>query len=213
MGCGGAVARCTIGGGTAHLVIVTGGEAGPTEHDEPTFRRQRAGEQATAAARLNASHVFLSHPDLAVEANGLLVGELDLQIRDFQPEVIFAPWPNDTHQDHRAVALAAMSAARNATQLLFYATPTSVAFEPTIYSDISDVIESKIEALHAHDSQVTQSARVEPDVILANARVLGARAGCHYAEGFIAYRLLLGKPVTYDTNTAIADRLAVPNWA
>jgi LmbE family N-acetylglucosaminyl deacetylase len=211
MGCGGAVARCVADGGAAHLVVVTGGEAGPTLDDLPTFAAQRVAEQQLAAERLGASHVFLNHPDLEVQANGSLIDALDLHVRSFAPQVVFAPWPHDTHQDHRAVSLAAMAAARNGTQLLFYATPTSIGFEPTVFCDVEAVMDQKMAALFAHVSQVTGSARVDPDVIRAMARVLGPRAGCTYAEGFVAYRLRLDTPADIDHGAAIASRLTVSN--
>ena len=62
--------------------------------------------------------------------------------------------PNDTHQDHRAVAIASLAAARRMQVVLYYETPSTQVFDPTVYVEISDVLERKMTALRAHRSQV-----------------------------------------------------------
>ena len=50
-------------------------------------------------------------------------------------------YPEDTHQDHRALAEATLSATRYIRNVLFYEGPTTVNFQPNVFVDISNLLD------------------------------------------------------------------------
>src|SRR5439155_6145866 len=92
-----------------------------------------------------------------------------------RPDFIFVNNPDDTHQDHRQVARAAVSATRYARNVLFYEGPTTVNFTPTVFIDIADEIERKLQALQRHRSQVQALQRHRSQVF--KTRIEGTAIG------------------------------------
>ena len=111
-----------------------------------------------------------------------------------RPDFIFVNYPEDTHQDHRQVARAAVSATRYARNVLFYEGPTTVDFTPTVFIDIADEFEQKLQALRRHRSQVLKT-RIEGTAICeiaeASAHFRGVQARVRWAEGFTPLRLFI----------------------
>ena len=115
-------------------------------------------------------------------------------VRELNPTFLFVPNGQDTHQDHRKVSTAALSATRHCRNVLFYECPTSVAFHPTIFVDIGNEIDLKIAALEAHRSQVERT-NIEglsiTEIARSMAHFRGTQARVKHAEGFQAVRLFI----------------------
>ena len=101
---------------------------------------------------------------------------------------------DDTHQDHRNVARAVITAARYTKNLLFYEVPTTQNFVPTVFSDIGAILGHKVRLLKCHRSQVYKT-RVKNLSIIETAKSTAVFRGYQdrvkYAEGFTPQRLLL----------------------
>lgn len=124
-----------------------------------------------------------------------LVGMLDALIREFSPSAVFSHGPGDFHKDHVLVYNAILSSLRLKPADLFCYPPTStrptpVDFLPRAFVDISDFIELKMRALHAHASQF-QGRSLPTDWVREHARVAGRRIGVEYAETLEVVRMLL----------------------
>jgi len=178
--CAGTLARWARAGTRVSYVLCTSGDVGI---DEAGMTRARAteireAEQSEAARIAGACEVvYLREPD------GLLQPTLDLrkklvrEIRRFRPEVVMCGDPTSiwagsdyiNHPDHRAAAMAALEAAFPAAGQpnLFedLAEQGIRAHKPRkvyvtvwdgadLYVNIDDTIETKIEALRAHKSQM-----------------------------------------------------------
>ena len=92
---------------------------------------------------------ILLFKDRFIPYDGVSVGVLNKIVDVFNPDIIFTHWAFDTHQDHRNVALATISACRNKNNILMYDPfPPSgrsyVAFRPQIYNNIDKAINAKI---------------------------------------------------------------------
>jgi LmbE family N-acetylglucosaminyl deacetylase len=74
--------------------------------------------------------------------------------------------------------------------LLYYETPSTQRFEPTVYVDIADVLDDKIRALCAHESQVMRDGSVNLEALEATARFRGSQGRIKHAEAFESPRLL-----------------------
>jgi LmbE family N-acetylglucosaminyl deacetylase len=106
-------------------------------------------------------------------------------------DIVYVHAPDDSHQDHRAVAAATLSAARRLSRVMHYQSPSTLTFQPTTFVDVTAYLSGKLAALGAHASQVEMSSMVEPDAVVASARHWGALARIGYAEAFAPTRLVL----------------------
>jgi LmbE family N-acetylglucosaminyl deacetylase len=184
LGCGGTLAAHRSAGDAVTMLVLTRGQNGP---GEPELRSR---EQERAAAALGAELVWGWQADCAVTADAVLVAAVEDVIERLDADVVYVHGPQDTHQDHRAAAAAVLSAARHTRRVLHYRSPSSTAFEPTLFVDIATHLDTKLDAVGCHRSQVEGSAMVEPDVVVASARHYGAQARIRYAEPFAVARFV-----------------------
>ena len=123
-----------------------------------------------------------------------MIVKIEKIISKIRPDFIFCSYHEDTHQDHRHLAQATMSATRYIRNVLFYEGPTTQNFTPQVYVDISKTLDRKIEALKAHQSQITRT-NIEDLTILelasSTATFRGIQGRVKYAEGFQALRLFI----------------------
>ncbi len=115
-------------------------------------------------------------------------------IQKVDPDFIFVNYFDDTHQDHRHLAKATISATRYIKNVLFYEVPTTHNFFPSIFVNIEDVMEEKNRILLAHESQVMKT-NIEDlsiiDIARAQAGFRGIQGRVKYAEGFVPQRLFI----------------------
>ncbi len=172
----GTIARWAKAGCEVTNVVLTSGNAGT--HDRrftrETLARTREEEEQTASRVLGVKNVvFLHHDDCALVPTLDVRRELVREIRRFRPEVVICGDPqawfyNDTylnHPDHRAAGMAALEAVFPAAEMellwpeeglphrvqAVYVSSTS---SPNTWIDITDTIDTKIEALKTHASQL-----------------------------------------------------------
>ena len=172
----GTIARWAKAGCEVTHVVITSGNAGT--HDRrftrETLARTREEEERAASRVLGVKNVvFLHHDDCALQPTLEVRRELVREIRRFRPEVVICGDPqawfyNDTylnHPDHRAAGVAALEAVFPAAEMELLwpeeglphkvqAVYVSSTFSPNTWIDITDTIDTKIEALKAHASQL-----------------------------------------------------------
>lgn len=187
-GCGGALIKYTRKGHRLSLLVVTGGGLGGS----PSVRMQ---EQKASGRILGAEKIFWGgYEDTHLIVDTDLIGKIEAVIAEVKPDFIFCNFPDDTHQDHRHLAQAIMSATRYIRNVLFYEGPTTQNFNPQVFVDISDTLESKVEALKAHNSQVMKT-NIEDlsivEVARSSANFRGIQGRVRYAEAFHSLRLFI----------------------
>ena len=186
-GCGGTLSKMSHGGHEIHLLVMTKGEMGGQS-------ALRSKEQESSARILKARLYWGRWTDTQVPLNKDVIQDIEDVIRRVQPVLILVPYHHDTHQDHRNVSQATITATRYARNVLFYEAPTSVDFTPSVFMDIGKFLDKKFSLLKAHRSQVYQTK--VPDLsIIENARSCAIFRGFQnrvkYAEGFVPLRLAL----------------------
>lgn len=187
-GCGGTLIKYARKGARIDLLIMTDGSRGGSA-------RVRRREQRRAAAVLGARRIHWGgYRDTLLPSGRLLIDRMERVIKQVAPDFIFVNFPEDTHQDHRQVARAAISATRYARNVLFYEGPTTVSFSPTVFIDVADEIEQKIRALRTHESQITRTriaATSICEIAEASAHFRGVQGRVRWAEGFAPLRLFI----------------------
>ena len=178
--CAGTIARWTKNGTRVAYVICTSGDVGI---DEAGMTREKAARireaEQTEAARIAGVEdvVYLREPDGLLQATLDLRKKLVREIRRFKPEVVVCSdptvvWAGEhyiNHPDHRAAGLAAIDAVFPAAgqpnlfeeleeEGLKAHKPSRVYVtgwdHADLFVNIDDTIETKLEALRAHKSQM-----------------------------------------------------------
>ena len=188
LGCGGALLAHVAAGDRVTMLVVTGGENGPGEGARGAGRH---GEQERAAQMIGARLVWGGLRDCEVTPDAATVRVIEQVIESTRADLVYVHAPEDSHQDHRAVAAATLGASRRLSRVLHYQSPSTLTFNPTVYVDVTAYLSGKVAALSAHASQVEMSAMVEPDAVVASARHWGSQARIGYAEAFQPTRLVL----------------------
>ena len=187
-GCGGALIKYTQKGHRLFLLVMTGGGMGGAS-------AVRIKEQQASGKILAAEKIFWGgYEDTHLIVDTELIGKIEAVIAEVKPDFIFCNFPDDTHQDHRHLAQAIMSATRYIRNVLFYEGPTTQNFNPQVFVDISDTLERKVEALKAHKSQVMKT-NIEDlsivEVARSSANFRGIQGRVKYAEAFHSLRLFI----------------------
>lgn len=187
-GCGGTIARYAEAGHRVTMLVVTGGGMGGVSDT-------RAKEAEAAAKILGvADLIFGGYEDTRIPLTTEFIAYLEGTLKDLNPDMIFVHHAEDTHQDHRTVNTAILSAARYIPNLLFYEGPTTVEFQPTIFVDIEGALDRKMAALEAHASQVQKTNIPDTNILemaRATATFRGTQGRVNAAEAFRSARLFL----------------------
>jgi LmbE family N-acetylglucosaminyl deacetylase len=187
-GCGGTLIKYSDRSHHLYLLVMTEGRLGAPN-------RIRKVEQLDAQEILGSRRIFWgNYEDTYLEVNKDVINQVENVITEIKPDFIFCHFPDDTHQDHRHLAQAVISATRYVRNVLFYEGPTTQNFDPQIYVDISDTLDRKTKALEAHRSQI-EKTNIEDLTIIELARSTanfrGTQGRVKFAEAFRALRLFI----------------------
>lgn len=187
-GCGGALIRLAGEGHRVSIFVATEGGKGGS----PAIRRR---EQEEAARIIGAAKVFWGeYPDTAMPLDQALIERIEGVFDLVQPDLIFVHYHDDTHQDHRHLSTCSITASRYVRNVLFYEGPTTQNFSPSVFVDIGEVLERKLDLLRAHASQVMKT-NIEGlsivDIARSSSHFRGIQGRVNSAEGFVPLRLFL----------------------
>jgi len=181
--CGAAMARLHDSGHAIWGIVMTAGERGGDSTVRP-------GEARSGASFLGLDNVRIcAFPDTRLsESGGAMISAIEEQIALFKPDVIFTHSAHDLHQDHRAVHEATLRAARNHDTIFCFESPSvTQEFTPTVFVDVADYIDVKIESIKEHWDQrgkpYMQSERVKGVAVFR-----GGQAKLRFAEAFEVVR-------------------------
>jgi LmbE family N-acetylglucosaminyl deacetylase len=190
LGCAGALSAHRAMGHSTSMLVMSGGE-----QSRNYLGNLRQLEQEASAKSLGASLYWGGFVDCGIPDDHTTIDRIEAVMDAVRPDVIYVHAPDDAHQDHRIVAAAAVSAGRRTSRILYYQSPSTTRFEPTVFIDISDHLGAKLSALACHKSQVNAES-VQLDAIAASARHWGAFARVVLAEAFVPVRFVwdMGSP-------------------
>lgn len=206
LGCGGVMARHAAHGDQVHVLVMTRGI--PELFTSQSVEENRQ-DLHTALRLLGGTGVhFLDFPAprLDMIPGHELADAIRKVIYTLEAQVVYTPFQGDLHGDHQATYLATLVAARPlhgcpVRRLLCYETLSETdwaspfggaSFLPTIFVDISDYLEQKLEALNCYRHQVRPPPHPRSlRALAALAQVRGSTAGLHAAEAFVLVREIL----------------------
>ena len=188
-GCAGALTKYRQQGHRIFMLVLTCGEC----KGDPDIRKA---EQLESARIMGAEEVFFGgYSDTELTCDRGLITFIEGVARKVEPDFGFVQYPDDTHQDHRALSQAAIPASRSIIRnVLYYEGLSSQNFSPSVYVDIGDVLETKLACLEAHKSQVMNTYIQDMsivDVARSSAHFRGIQGRVKNAESFNPVRLFI----------------------
>lgn len=206
LGCGGTIVKHVRGRAEVYLCIVT--KAYAPEWTELEIRKKRK-EVLRANEILGITKTyFLDLPTVKLDTipQKELNKAISQVVDDVQPELLYIPHRGDVNRDHYLVFDSAIVAARPKPDLavkkvLSYETLSetewaaplvSDAFVPNVYVDISETLETKLEAMAAYKTELKEFPHPRSlEAISALAKIRGASIGVKAAEAFVLIREIL----------------------
>ena len=158
-------------GHNVRFVSMTNGEAGHHETGGVELSRRRQAEARQSAEILGVEYTFFDKHEGELRPTIDNRNDVIRLIREFEPDLVFTHRPNDYHPDHRytsdlvqdsAYMVTVPNICQNTEHLQYnpvicyltdnFQKPTP--FDPDVVVGIDDVIETKLDALHQHESQM-----------------------------------------------------------
>lgn len=189
VGCAGALLKYTDYGHDVFMLVMTCGERGGES-------QVRKNEQIRSAEILKVKDlIWGGYRDTQISPQmNQIVYDIEILLKKIKPDFTLIHYGDDTHQDHRALHKATVSATRYIKNVLFFEGPTTQNFSPSIFVDIQETIQTKIECLMAHESQVMKT-NIEglsiKDAVHATAVFRGIQGRVQFAEAFVPLRLFI----------------------
>jgi len=196
LGMGGTIIRLAQQGHDVLLLDMTNGE--PTPHGSP---EQREREWTAAAKVMGVKRRLIGLPNREVEHSVSARHKVAGVIREHKAEIVFLPFEEDAHPDHRAttriVEDARFDAKLTKTDLpgepiyprwmfYYYCTHLRWVVNPSFCVDITDQMDAKEQAIVAYESQFVtpeKNRKVVTWIRQLNGYI-GSRIGTTYAEPF-----------------------------
>ena len=168
---GGLAALCAQSDGRVLFLSMTDGSAGHHEMAPADLTQRRRREARAAASLIGAEADDLAQPDAALVPSIELRDRLVQRIREWKPDVLVTHRPNDYHPDHRSTGqlvsdctylltvprVVSVTPPLAAVPVVLHASDSfqrPYPFQANLIFDIDAVIETKIDLLSCHESQV-----------------------------------------------------------
>lgn len=210
LGCGGTMIRHSKDGDEVRVVIVAQGATSrysTIQKESLKKEHSKLIKAATKAAKiLGVSEVkHLNHPDNELDTVSRLkiVKEIEIEIEEFKPTIVYVHHAGDVNIDHRRIHEAVVTACRpmvnmSVKRLLSYEVASSTEWQtqgsappfiPNYFVDISEYLESKLKALGAYESEMREwpHPRSMRGIVHLN-HWRGSIVGVEAAEGFMLLR-------------------------
>lgn len=184
LGAGGTIAQHAAIGDNVTMLVMTGGELGTPDSGD------RVVEARKAATILGADIIFGPFTDGHVPLTSQTVNVVEQALTERNIDTVYVHALADAHQDHMLVSRATIAASRRLRRVMFYQSPSTTEFNPTVFVDIEDHMTKKLDALACHHSQLEHSPTLDLGVTEAAAIYWGNRGRLTKAEGFEPYRFV-----------------------
>lgn len=180
VGMGGTIAKYTEKDHNVLMVVAS----------SPNIKEVRRHEALNSAKILGAKLKFLDLKPEELEFSRKLVNIYDDIIKSFSPDAVYTHWRHDSHQDHVSVSNAVIASSRKNNFSLYMYEQTipggivANGFNTQLFVDISDTIDTKIDSIRSHESQVITNGDWWEYGTKGRAMYRGYQIHKKYAEAF-----------------------------
>lgn len=200
LGVGGTIAKHEDAGDEVHILIVTEGTTQQYE-DENLIDQKKAAARACADVLGVTDLHFGNLPDMRLDAvDHVSINEVIEDVVDkVAPDVVYTHSQREVNRDHVKLHNSTLVATRPGSgvdTILAYETPSSTdfspdtdGFDPELFVDIADHLDTKIDAFAKYDLEVRDFPHPRsPEALRALAKSRGVARGVEAAEAFDVLR-------------------------
>lgn len=211
LGCGGLMAKVKSLGGKVYVIMFSVGNVKQIAGESSTDTRTKEAEKVMAHMKVDGHEIIYMDDDMHLKLD--MIPRKDLidviesrskySINNINPDIIAIPSLACQNQDHEAVFHAAFTASRprvkeglnNAVTVLVYEQVdnlwTSRGFKPNFYVDISNHLDTKIEAISLYASQMREEPNLRSiENVKRLSKLRGSEICAEAAEAFECCRLV-----------------------
>jgi len=194
LGCSGTLIKHVQNGDKVTMLVTT-----DSAYDNPNGEEIRSAEVAlqegkAAAEIIGARLICLDYKTFMVPFDDNLGKVILNYIETLKIDMVYCHWLYDLHRDHQYTGKTTLMAARHVPRLLMYRSnyyDTEQQFRGNFYSDISEVMEKKIEVIKAHKSELERVRYKWLDFFQKMHENDGQKIGVTYAECFEVVKYLI----------------------
>ena len=207
MACAGTLAKYATRGDRVIMCHVANGNLGHAVIMPEELREIRMKEAENAAKIIGAESISIDVGDMHVEASEReTINRLIEVVRYAKPDLIITHNPDDYMRDHQQTSQLAFHASFGSSiphietvteaygeivPLFYMDTLAGINFVPTEYVDVTDTIDTKLEALACHESQIKWMLEHDKidfiDFVRTCSKYRGLQCSVPFAEGFRQY--------------------------
>lgn len=203
LGVGGTILRHQSNGDEVHIVICTRGDESRFGADQVRCVQDEAREVHKYLAVAGSHFLDLPAARLDTVPGSDINDALGGVFAQVKPDTVYLPHVGDVHRDHQLIFQAAMVCARPQSDVApkrilayetvsetdWYAAPTTPAFAPNVFVDITEFIERKLKACVMYASQIKPAPHQRSiEAIQALSITRGHTVNIHNAEAFMLVR-------------------------
>ena len=202
--CAGTLAKCVKRGDRVIVCHASTGNLGHVIIPPDELTVIRANEAKSAGKLAGIEVICAGFDDLEIYVDNKEARDKMVDVIKYaQPDFIITHNPDDYMPDHTAVSRLVFDAsftatlpnyksaqpnAANLVPIYYMDTLAGVNFNPTEYVDVTEHIDTKLQMLECHESQVVWMRDHDgidfPDMVKTCSRYRGFQCGADYAEGF-----------------------------
>lgn len=187
LGCSGTLIKHSQNGDTLTMLVIT--DSAYKNHDGIQIRDGEVARlEGTAAAKIiGAELICLDYHTFEVPFDDILGKVILNYIEKLEIDTIYSHWVYDLHRDHQYAGKSTLMAGRHVPRFLMYRSnfyDTERQFKGNFYSDITDVMDKKIEVIKAHKSELKRVRYKWLDFFYKNARKRRTNDRCSICRVF-----------------------------
>lgn len=191
-GCGGTIAKYVAEGVRVVYVAFSAAEQSVLPHLPRDILRTEV-RKATAALGIADEDclVFDFEVRRFPELRQSILDKMIELSRRFQPDMVFLPSANDTHQDHQVIAQEGFRAFKRTTMLGYEVPWNNLDFRTSCFIELTEVqLNIKTSSVQMYESQKHRDY-ASPEFIQSLALTRGVQIGKRYAEAFEVVRWII----------------------
>jgi N-acetylglucosamine malate deacetylase 1 len=191
-GCGGTIAKYVAEGVRVVYVAFSAAEQSVLPHLPRDILRTEV-RKATAALGITDEDclVFDFQVRRFPELRQSILDKMIELSRRFQPDIVFLPSANDTHQDHQVIAQEGFRAFKRTTMLGYEVPWNNLDFRTSCFIELTEEqLNIKTSSVQMYESQKHRDY-ASPEFIKSLALTRGVQIGKRYAEAFEVVRWII----------------------
>jgi LmbE family N-acetylglucosaminyl deacetylase len=191
-GCGGTIAKYIREGWRAVYVAFSAAEQSVLPHLPRDILRREV-RNATAVLGIAAEDCIVLDFEVRKfpEQRQAILDAMVKLNKELQPDLVFLPSPNDTHQDHHVIAHEGFRAFKRITMLGYEVPWNNLDFRTSCFMHLCEEdLNKKVSSLACYESQAHR-VYASAEVIRSQAVFRGTQIGTKYAEAFEVIRWII----------------------